>query len=380
MQLNLHEFMAQKGEAYSNIDTARMPIFWSELGNEFHLPQIVQTIGTNGKGSTGRILAHFMRTAGYKVGHYTSPHLLRFNERYWINGSDATDEALEAAHRSVVQIIGEKWANDLSYFEYATVLAAKLFEGCDYAVIEAGLGGEFDATTVFDAELLLITPIGIDHQHLLGDTIASIATTKLRAMRSTTIIAKQKHSEVVEIARKIASERNQKLILAHDLAPVCDHFESADSPAFMAINRQLAFAAANHLGLKPKIAEFKINPLFGRLTKIAPNIFIDVGHNAAAAHAIVEAFSPRQVVVIYNSYTDKAFDVILKTLKPIIKRLFVLRVEHPRIVDQERLLEAIKKERIEWSYFDGKLDPAETYIVFGSFSVVETFLKTFNAR
>ncbi|MDR0664947.1 MAG: bifunctional folylpolyglutamate synthase/dihydrofolate synthase [Helicobacteraceae bacterium] len=378
--IGLKEFLLSKGEAYSNIDVERMPRFWSECARLFSPPPIVQIIGTNGKGSTGRILAEFCRQKPLKVAHYSSPHLLSVNERFWINGGDASDAALNEAHKRLFAKIGFKRAERLSYFEYATILAIELFSGCDLAIMEAGLGGEYDATSVFPCELLLVAPIDYDHQHILGDTIEAIAETKLKAMRSTAILAKQKHNVVYEIAERIAAQKNRKLLRALDLAPSVDHFETKDSPRFMALNRQLAFAAAAYLKLNPSVAPFRINPLRGRLTKIAPNIHIDVGHNAAAARAILEEYRDKQVTLIYNSFSDKDYKAILRILKPMTKRCLLIGLDHARAAEREAIVKALESEKIAWGEFDGAIDKNEEYLAFGGFSVVEAFLKAWNAR
>jgi dihydrofolate synthase/folylpolyglutamate synthase len=374
------EFLLTKGEAYSNIDVERAPRFWREKSALFTLPPIVQIVGTNGKGSTGRILADFCFQRKIGAGHYSSPHVLNVNERFWLNGAEASDRALDEAHKRLLAKIGFKWSEDLSYFEYATILAIELFGARDLVVLEAGLGGEYDATSVFPCALLLVTPIDFDHQHILGDTIEKIAETKLRAMRSPTIIAKQKHNVVYEIAEKIASERGQKVFKAHDLAPSIDRFETRDGASFMTINRQLAFAAAEYLKLKPSVALFRTNPLLGRLTRIAPNVVIDVGHNVPAAIAVREAYAKRQVTLIYNSFSDKDYKAILRILKPNVKRCLLIKLDHERAASKEAVVSALESENIAWSEFDGAIDKNEEYLVFGSFSVVETFLKAWNAR
>jgi dihydrofolate synthase/folylpolyglutamate synthase len=378
--VSLVQFLSGKGEAYSNINIERFPAFWCENQQKFNLPKIVHIIGTNGKGSTGRILACFCNDRGLKTVHYSSPHIMKVNERFWLNGADANDEELEQAHQSLQHKIDSKWIKQLSYFEYTTLLAIELSNNADIAILEAGLGGEYDATNAFSCDLLLITPIDYDHQHILGDTIEAIASTKINAVKSPAIIARQKHNEVYKIAEKITAQKGQKLMLAKDLAPSCDHFAAMHDPMFMAINRQLAFAAANFLGLNPAVSQFKINPLFGRLTKIAPNVYIDVGHNISAAHALLEAFANKRIILIYNSYSDKAYAAILHVLKPIVKKVLIIDVDHQRAVNRDDLIKALEKEHIEWSYFDGATTADETYLVFGSFSVAERFLKVFHAR
>lgn len=380
--MTLAAFLHAKGEAYSRIDTARMARFWAEQGSLFAgLPKVIHLVGTNGKGSTGRLLALFLQQRGIAAGHYSSPHLLKLNERFWLQGGDATDEALEQAHQELLGALPPPWSEALSYFEYATLLAAWLFQraGCEAIVWEAGLGGEFDATAVFPAQLLLVTPIDSDHQAFLGNDIAAIAATKLRAMRCPVILAAQTHAEVYAVAESIAAERGFTLMRAETLAPDLKAFALPGSPPYMAVNRQLAFAAARFLGLNPGVEAFAQNPLLGRLTKIAPNVWVDVGHNPAAAEALRQAFLPKQVTLVYNSYQDKDYAKILKVLEPVVKEVQILAVEGARVASRPALIAAIEAAGLPWRDFQG-VDAKEHYLVFGSFSVVETFLKAGYAR
>ncbi|WP_236617361.1 Mur ligase family protein [Lebetimonas sp. JS032] len=191
MSSKLNKFLEKKPLFYKEIDLKRMPKAFNLIKNNINLKPVIHIIGTNGKGSTGRFLAHTLLKKGYSVGHYTSPHILKFNERIWINGKDIDDEDLEIAHSRLQKLLPEKVSESLSYFEYTTLLAAIAFEGLDFVIMEAGLGGEFDATAVFDKKITLITPIDYDHQNFLGNSIKEIATTKLNAIEKEAIIGKQ---------------------------------------------------------------------------------------------------------------------------------------------------------------------------------------------
>lgn len=144
--------------------------------------QVVTVTGTNGKGSTCAILASLLEQAGRKVGLYTSPHLLRYNERVRIQGVEATDEALCEAFAAVEAARGDV---SLTYFEMGTLAAFWLFEraGLDVAVLEVGLGGRLDAVNAVDADVAVITSIDLDHGEWLGDTRDSVAQEKAGIIR-----------------------------------------------------------------------------------------------------------------------------------------------------------------------------------------------------
>ena len=155
-------FLENKPLYYKEIDHERVHIAYGRLNPHIRHPRTVHIVGTNGKGSTGRMIAHLAYKSGLSVGHFSSPHILKFNERIWLNGSDSSDTLLEEAHQRLFTILGKEMSDKLSYFEYTTLLAFVVFENCDLMVLEAGLGGEFDATNVCDKELSVITPIGLD--------------------------------------------------------------------------------------------------------------------------------------------------------------------------------------------------------------------------
>jgi len=209
--MTLNVFLERKPLYYKEIDHERVHIAYDLLKSHINHPKTVHIVGTNGKGSTGRMLAHLAHKSGLSVGHYSSPHILKFNERIWLDGTDAFDELLEHAHQRLFVILGQEMSDTLSYFEYTTLLAFVVFEKCDLMVLEAGLGGEFDATNVCDKELSIITPIGIDHQAFLGDTIEEIAATKIRSIQKQVLLAPQPYVEVVAVAKKIAEEKGAVL-------------------------------------------------------------------------------------------------------------------------------------------------------------------------
>jgi len=138
--------------------------------------------GTNGKGSTVAFIEAIARAAGWKVGAYTSPHLLRYNERVRIDGQDVTDEALIAAFNAIEDARG---STTLTYFEYGTLAALYLFgqAGLDLAVLEVGLGGRLDAVNIVDADVAVITTVDIDHSEWLGEDREAIGVEKAGIIR-----------------------------------------------------------------------------------------------------------------------------------------------------------------------------------------------------
>ncbi|MBV4459250.1 bifunctional tetrahydrofolate synthase/dihydrofolate synthase [Pseudomonas sp. COR58] len=155
----------------------------SRMGQGQPAPRVITVTGTNGKGSTCAFVASLLRAQGLSVGVYNSPHLLRYNERVQLNGVEATDAQLCEAFAAVEAGRGD---TSLTYFEMGTLAAFWLFQraGLDAVVLEVGLGGRLDTVNVVDADIALVTSIGVDHAEYLGDTRESVAFEKAGIFRA----------------------------------------------------------------------------------------------------------------------------------------------------------------------------------------------------
>ena len=381
----LGDFLANKPLYYDKIDYERMPRIYKKIKQYLYNPKIIHLIGTNAKGTTGRFLASALlkksshTQTALHVGHYTSPHILKFNERIWLDGSDVTDNALQNAHEKLFALLDKDDAESLSYFEYTTLLAMIAFGECDYVVLEAGLGGEYDATAVFPNVLTLFTPIDFDHTAFLGETIEAIAATKLNAMQKSAVIGLQKHCEVYEIAAKLALQKDVELTFLKDQdSQFWDKIsvisETMHLPKYLSDNLALAACALKKLGFEFNADDFKDALLFGRLTQIAPNILLDVGHNVLAAQAIAKTLQGQKFTLIYNTYKDKDFKAILTHLMPIIQEVELLYVSDSRIVERSLLVQTLQELKLTCKAYEA-IQKEKNYLVFGSFSVAEAFLK-----
>jgi len=377
--LTFAEFLDKKPLYYKEIDHERVHVAYGMLKPHIRRPKTVHVVGTNGKGSTGRMIAHLAFSAqrlAFSVGHYTSPHILKFNERIWIDGQDASDEILEAAHQKLFSILGQEMSDALTYFEYTTLLAFVVFENCDLMVLEAGLGGEFDATNVCDKELSVITPIGIDHQAFLGDSIEEIAATKLRSIQSggKVLIAPQPYEEVEKVAENIVTQKGATIFSVQEMKRLETIAKTNGWPNYLVDNAAVALKALDLLDISYSVNDLYDLELFGRFYPIAENIRIDVGHNPLAAKAIVRAMEP-DTVLIYNSLDDKDYAEVLRILKPKVKRVEIISIESQRATVKEAIEAALQSVGLPYGNFTGKMDSKEHYLVFGSFYTVEAFLK-----
>ncbi len=389
----LKKFLNSKPLYYKEIDHERVHIAYGMLKPYIRRPKTVHIVGTNGKGSTGRMIAYLAYRQGvrseesegrnYSVGHYSSPHILKFNERIWIDGHDASDEVLEEAHQRLFGFLGKEMSDALSYFEYTTLLAFVVFENCGLMVLEAGLGGEFDATNVCDKELTVITPIGIDHQAFLGNTIEQIAATKIRSIQTQALLAPQPYEKVVEVAKEIARDVGADLCVCPKVNTRVDPYglekiaEAKGWGDYLVDNATIALKSLDILNIQYDINDLKSLELFGRFYALTPNIRIDVGHNPLAAFAIEKALDEK-VVLVYNSLDDKDYEEVLRILKPKVKRVEIIKIDSQRATTLEEIEKALQTVGLEYSYFKNEIKEDENYLVFGSFYVVEAFLKQRN--
>jgi len=379
----LEKFLQKKPLYYEKIDYTRMPRVYENIKSALKIPKIIHLVGTNGKGTTGRFLASALHSLGFHTGHYTSPHIISFNERIWLNGADVDSALLNEAHQKLLSLLSAEDAELLSYFEYTTLLALFIYQECDYVVLEAGLGGEYDATAVFENILTLVTPIGFDHEAFLGSDIESIATTKLNAIKRKAILGKQPYKEVFSVAKEVAKKRNvvivnyESLLDANDFEKIEQITEKNMLAEYLQENLMLSIAALKSLDIAYKAENFDNAKLFGRLSQVGKNVLVDVGHNVLAAKRICETLKENKYILVYNSYRDKKYEEILQILKPIILHIEIIDVDDERIEQRDKLLHVMERLGIENKKFE-TLKSDENYLVFGSFRVIEIFLKEYS--
>ena len=378
-------FLSSKPLYYQEIDYERFPKIYKLIKSKLNPPPIIHIVGTNGKGSTGRFLTQILTSSSKRVGHYSSPHIFDFSESFY-SGCEVIDkDRLNLAHNRLLDIFGSfdgfEMVDRLSYFEWATLLCVVIFEGYDYLVMEAGMGGEYDATNVFDKILSIFTPIGLDHTDMLGDTLSKIATTKLNAMGKVALISSE--FACMELAKDIAKRKKanliiQKDIFQHSIDEYAKRFELAD---FLKINLSLAVNAAHILGVE-KLDNIILNldrlSLSGRCQRIKDNLIIDVGHNPHAAKAIAKHLQNigwYGVNLIYNAFDDKDIFGVLLSLKPFIAKIYIYNYDSQnRKLAKKQIIKAANELGIECLEFK-HLDKDKLYLAFGSFMLVENFIK-----
>ena len=255
----------------------------------------IHVAGTNGKGSTSHAIASVLQNAGYKVGLYTSPHLLDFRERIRINGTKIPEtEVIEfiIQHREYFEEHG------VSFFEMTVGLAFTYFKSADvdFAVIEVGLGGRLDATNIIHPELSIITNIGLDHTEFLGETRSKIANEKAGIIKHRVpVVVGQKDSETQVVFETVAQRNEAPLFFTE---PQQNTFKTDLKGIYQSQNIQTAHTALRHLenlNLDDEIIKggfekiIQNTGLQGRwqLVSEKPQIILDVGHNKEGLSLIV---------------------------------------------------------------------------------------------
>jgi dihydrofolate synthase / folylpolyglutamate synthase len=374
MTTNLKEFLDNKSLYYDKIDYDVIKLSWEILSSYVCLPYIIHIVGTNGKGSTGRFLASILTQLNQKVLHYSSPHILTFNERIWIDGHNISNDILDSTHKRLQDILPDNLLEIVTYFEYATLLALYLSDKKDYLVLEAGLGGEFDATNVVKNDLTIFTTIGLDHQSFLGNNVSQIARTKMRSCDSAFILAHQIYDEIETVKNEILFDKKEIPRKIYKL-----NEETLLLPLYLQNNVQVALRVLEYLGFID--INYTLPKLSGRFEKLESNIIVDVGHNPLAALSIANELKNKEqkYILIYNSLGDKDYKEVLNILKPYISEIQIISCSGKRVVEKNLLLQVIKNLEIKVYDFDiVNMKEENHYLVFGSFLVVEKFMEEYN--
>ena len=301
------------------------------LGSPQERLRVIEVVGTNGKSSTVRMAAAILQEHGRRTGAYLSPHLGSFAERVRIDGRDISGEAFAAAvgRAAAAAEKVDRTGPDgdrVTQFELLTAAALDAFAqaGVDLCVVEAGLGGRWDATNVLDAGVAVLTNVGLEHTRWLGPTIRDIAVEKLDVVRSggVLVVGHGLDPDALAVAEAVCAERGVRLVRAP--ADPGQDVQLAARGAFQRRNFALARAAADALlgGLDPAAVDraARGTEVPGRLQQIGsdPDTFVDGAHNPAGIAALVESLPEvtggRPLVVCVGVRDDKDAAAMLAAL------------------------------------------------------------------
>ena len=369
---------------------------------------IITVAGTNGKGSTCAMLEAILRQAGYKAGCYTSPHLVRFNERIRIAGEEAEDEAIAMAFSKVEQAREDA---SLTYFEFSTLAAARLFadEKVDVAILEVGLGGRLDAVNLFDADCAVITGIDYDHMDYLGNTRDAIGFEKAGIFRegkpavcadfdapqSVLNHAQEIGARLLRIGTDFDFSRDENSWRYRGPGISRGHLPfPALRGAFQLSNASAALAALDALNLdvgEHAIAEGLSNlKLPGRFQILPgkPLVVLDVAHNPQAAGMLAANLLDMpcngKTIAIFGMLADKDIGGVVSAMQAGIDEWLIVGLNAPRGADIERLRHALP-DRCTVKAFPSVGEARghacataaenDRIVVFGSFYTVADFMR-----
>jgi dihydrofolate synthase/folylpolyglutamate synthase len=414
-QYNLQEWLSLLEKRHSrtiDLGLQRCGEVYRKLGSPKPAKTVFTVAGTNGKGSTVTYLAALAAAMGFRYGTYTSPHILRFNERISVMGIPVSDEVLIDAFRQVEAARGDI---SLSYFEFSTLAGFLILQqaGLDVAVLEVGLGGRLDTVNLVDADCAVITPIGLDHQDYLGPDIESIATEKAGIMRAgTPVVCTQQAPPlaIVNAARKMNAPLSRNgvefklLPVEHGLLEFSMKNSRMQVPPPALVGRHqldnLAAALAAFCLIFPQTfgQAVAIGPaiksclLPGRMQQFGqePVIYVDVGHNPLAAEAVAAFFKARQVqdvVCVLAMLADKDAEAVASELAEVCSDWLCADSSGERAQSGQvlatRVGRAIPDASVQYfSAFEAAIDHAislaagqRTILVFGSFTTASAFMQ-----
>ncbi|MBI1174688.1 MAG: bifunctional tetrahydrofolate synthase/dihydrofolate synthase [Sideroxydans sp.] len=329
--------------------------------------------GTNGKGSVCALLESMLHAAGYRVGCYTSPHLIDYNERVRISKQQASDAELCASFEAIEQVRGDI---SLTYFEFGTLAAMQCFIGhrVEVAILEVGLGGRLDAVNVFDADCAVVTTVDIDHTEYLGDTREQIAYEKAGIFR-TGKVAVFGDPDMPKVVADEAQRSGAVLWrLGEQFGYTTDaqqwHYQgvagtrsSLPYPAlrgkFQLNNASVALAVLDALRDKlPVTMEAVRRGLFdtslpGRFQVLPgrPQIILDVAHNPQAAHSLAKnlaAMPPSgKTFAVFAMLKDKDMAGVVRELKDHVDVWLAAGIDAPRGASAAELVQVLRTERVQ---------------------------------
>ena len=338
----------------------------------------IHIAGTNGKGSIASALSSILHASGYRVGLYTSPHLVKFNERICINNEPVSDKEVVASYEAVKQADSnqrESGNREPTFFEFATAMALFEFarQRVDWAIIETGMGGRLDATNVINPKLSVITNISVEHREYLGNTIAEITGEKGGIIKpGIPVITGVKQKNGINVLKKIARAKSARLYRLGDdfrvrrtksaftyfgIENVWRDMKKGLMGKHQIENSALALAACEVLSisgqavlpLKSIKKGLEENRWAGRLEKVSdsPVILLDGAHNLSAARTLAdflsEKYAGKKITLVLGFLDDKPYSAMLSALLPLCSKAVLTKPVIDRALEPQALYTIAKK-------------------------------------
>lgn len=357
------------------------------LGDPQKAYRVIHVTGTNGKTSTSRFIERILREHGLRTGRFTSPHLVKLNERMSLDGEPVSDERLYNVWTEIepiVEMVDVELAgageDPLTFFEVLAVLGFAIFADApvDVLVLEVGMGGEWDSTNVADGDVAVFTPISLDHQDRLGNTIEEIASTKAGIIKPGAIVisARQEPSVLQVLSERAANVAEKFLKYGQDFAvlstepnklgqtvtvrAVAGEYQELNLPVhgeYQAENAALAVAAVEAFlgGGAQRIMDDVVRASFadfsspGRLQIVSrePLTILDAAHNEDGAKSLVkalkESFGAPYAVGVISILAEKNARALLEILDDSFVEFIITQSESPRAIPAEQLAELARE-------------------------------------
>jgi dihydrofolate synthase/folylpolyglutamate synthase len=342
------------------------------LGNPQNTYSCIHVAGTNGKGSIASYLATILHASGYKVGLYTSPHLVSFNERIRINNAPVSDECVVESFEAVKKV--HHGSREPTFFEFATAMALYEFgkQHVDWAVIETGMGGRLDATNIIQPLISVISNISVEHTMYLGHTIAQIAGEKggiikdavpvvigvkqPSAVKVIEDISKNRSASCYRYGKDFYVKRSKKGTFAYyGMETVWRDMQTSLAGEYQIDNAAIALAVCEILcKAAADIPEHTIREGLmktrwpGRLEIVStsPLIILDGAHNLAASRKLASFLSKqlagRHITLVLGILDDKPYAAMLRCLLPFCNKLILTRPDIDRAIEPEKLFNVAK--------------------------------------
>ena len=375
-------------------------------------PLTITVAGTNGKGSCIAFLEAIYRSQGYCVGSYTSPHILKYNERIKINGKPVADKEICDAFERIESV---REGVSLSYFEFGTLAALDIFRRSelDLQLLEVGLGGRLDAVNIIDADVTMITTICIDHCDWLGETREAIGREKGGIFRPGVVAVIGDPEPPGSLLQSALAENSPVLCVGKDF----DYLEKSDNWDWLAADRKLynlpfpglkgrhqfrnaasVITTVDVMNEMLPVTEKSIRQglkdanLKGRFQLIEDDVpvLLDVGHNPQAVRALAEylqqTFPGRKIHGVFSMMKDKDIKGVIEIMQPLVSAWYVAPLLNPRTANETVMREAFAACNVD-NVSIGFADFNETFavakantkveeiiVVFGSFFLVAEYL------
>lgn len=337
------------------------------LGNPQDSFRKIHIAGTDGKGSTSAMISTILRASGVRTGLYTSPHIIDFNERISVDGENISDDELSRLTAIMRPMVEDMRKDNMqcTFFEVTTALAFQYFKekGVEYAVVEVGMGGRFDATNIIVPDVSVITPISVEHTEYLGDTIEKIAFEKAGIIKDGVPVVTVNEGAPLEVIGRKAAETGSEVIRVskpEDVRTFGDRTEftykgerfTVGIPGeYQSVNASMAIEAVRNLPEKDRFIGHTDEGLRRtrwpcRMQKLdGLPIILDVSHTKAGSRVLADNISKiyGKVTVVFGVLSDKDIEGIAVNLSEIAARIVVTTPVSERSADIKIVEEAVRK-------------------------------------